>query len=204
MEELQSTELLEREILEDARKKALRILKAADDTIISNTADWEKKTSVTFSELEEKYDEYRELACEKVMARLPIDKLRIKIEKIEGLITDAKENWYKNLSRLEIVELLCAELLKRFSICNEISASAKKNVYYSALEQKEAQEILKKINVDCNIKEVPSTDHYPSITVEAENVRIIASIKSMLDFLLLEKREELVEALVGRDFMVEA
>ena len=54
MEELQSTEILEREILEDARKKAMRILKTADDTIRAKTAEWEKKTADAVAELEKK------------------------------------------------------------------------------------------------------------------------------------------------------
>jgi hypothetical protein len=43
MEELTSTEALDREILEDARKKAFKILKNADDSISSSKESWDKK-----------------------------------------------------------------------------------------------------------------------------------------------------------------
>jgi hypothetical protein len=44
MEELQSTEALDREILEDARKKAFKILKGADETLASSKTAWEKSS----------------------------------------------------------------------------------------------------------------------------------------------------------------
>ena len=43
MEELRSTEVLDREILEDARKKAQKILKTAEDAHAAQAQDWDKK-----------------------------------------------------------------------------------------------------------------------------------------------------------------
>jgi len=210
MEELQSTDILEREILEDARKKAMRILKTADDTIRAKTAEWEKKTAGTVAELEKKNNEQTELAAGKIMARLPVDKLRAKVEKIESLLQSAVETWYKSLSRQRILDLLSQELSKRLAICEEISASAKKKVYYSGLDRKEAEAVLKNVNGmtgndwSGSIAEIPSDNHYPSLTLETESVRVIASIRKIIDFYLQEKREELIEALVGRAFMESA
>jgi len=210
MEELQSTEILEREILEDARKKALRILKTADDTIRTKTAEWEKKTADTIVELEKKNSEQQELAAGKIMARLPVDKLRAKVERIENLLQSSVETWYKTLSRQKILDLLSQELSKRLAICEEISTSAKKKVCYSGLDRKEAETVLKNVKGlagnewQGNIAEIPCDHHYPSVTLETESVRVIASIRKIIDFLLQEKREELVEALVGRTFMESA
>jgi len=210
MEELQSTEILEREILEDARKKAMRILKTADDTIRVKTAEWEKKTASTIDGLEKKNSEQKELATGKIMARLPVDKLRAKVEKIESLLQSAVETWYKSLGRQKALDLLSKELSKRLTICEEISASAKKKVYYSGLDRKEAETVLKNVKGlasnewQGNIAEIPCDHNYPSVTLETENVRVIASIRKIIDFYLQEKREELVEALVGRAFMESA
>jgi len=207
MEELQSTEILEREILEDARKKAMRILKTADDTIRVKVAEWEKKTAEAIDELVKKNNEQNELSTEKIMARLPVDKLREKVQKIESLLQSAVESWYKDISRQRILDLLSGELSKRIAVCEEISASVKKNVCYSGLDRKEAETVLKNVKGlksnewSGSIAEISSADHYPSITLETENVRVIASIRKIIDFLLQEKREELVEALIGRTFM---
>ena len=204
MEELQSTEVLDREILEDARKKALRLLKTADDTIAAGTAEWDKKTSVNIKELEAKFDIQKKQDFERVMARLPIDKLRAKIEYIENLLLDAVETWYKSLKRERVLELITEELSKRIKLCEEIFSCKNKNVYYSALERSEAEAVLKtacrgKESV-CSIEPAFSAGDYPSIVFKSENISITASIQNIIDYYLLEKREELVTALVGSDF----
>ena len=214
MEELQSTEILDREILEDARKKAARILKTADETIHAQTAEWEKKTAESINELNKKFNEQKESEAEKVMARLPIDKLRAKVEKIESLLQSAVEDWYKSLSRARIIELLTGELAKRIALCDEFSpdkgskkSSAKAvqmRAIYCGLNQTEAETALKIAGGSCVIEEETSALHYPSIVLETEDVRIIASIQKMIDFYLQEKRAELVEALVGRGFVEES
>ena len=200
MEELLSTEVLDREILEDARKKAQRILKTAEDTMLANTAEWEKKKAESASELEKKYNEQRKLAAEKVMVRLPIDKQRAKIEKIENLLQDAVEFWYKSLNREQILKLLSKEISKRLIICEEFSAAKKKYMFYHGLNHKEAETVLKNIKENCIIEEKKSTSHYPLITLETDNVRITASIENVIDYLLHDKRDELITALLGHCF----
>jgi len=197
MEELQSTDILDREILEDARKKAQRILKTADETTLAKTKEWEKKTAESIAELEKKYGEQREAASEKVMARLPIDKQRVKVEKIENMLNSAVVSWYEGLDRGKILDLLSEELTKRLALCEEFSSSSKICAYISNLDKKEAQTVLKKAGVTCDIKEISTAGNFPSITLETGNIRIIASIQNMTDFLLQEKREELVKALIG-------
>jgi hypothetical protein len=203
MEELQSTEMLDREILEDARKKAARTLKGAEDTIRAQNADWEKRTSESIGELEKKYAVLREEARENIMARLPIDKRRAKVEKIENLLNSAVESWYDSLSRERIIEMMTGELVKRLALCEEFSNSSKKRAFFSGLGKEEAKTVLKNAGVDLNIEEIQAVHRFPSIILESERVKIIVSILKMVDFLLQEKRAELVEALVGRDFMEE-
>ena len=203
MEELQSTEILDREILEDARKKAVRTLKTADDSVRAQNADWEKRAAESIKELEKKYGELREEARENIMARLPIDKRRAKVEKIENLLNSAVESWYDSLSRARIIEMMTAELAKRLALCEEFSLSSKKRAFFSGLGKEEAKTVLKNAGVDLNIEEIQAVHRFPSIILESERVKIIVSILKMVDFLLQEKRAELVEALVGRDFMEE-
>jgi len=203
MEELQSTEILEREILEDARKKALRILKTAEETIKAKNAEWEKKTASLISELEEKYNEENKLTTEKLMARLPIDKLRSKVEKTESLLHSAMESWYQKLSREEILNLLRKELSDRLE-AGDFSGSSAKKAYYHSLDRKDAETLLKSAGEKIILEEEVSADHYPSITLETENVKITASIQNIIDYYLLEKREELVEAMTDGAFTEDA
>jgi hypothetical protein len=124
MEELQSTEVLDREILEDARRKAFRILKAADDTVKTDTLAWEKKTSQAVGDLKRRFQERCEKVSEEIMARLPLDKSRSESEKIEALVEKALDFWYAAQSRQRILELLEAELRRRLEDCPEFCSAA--------------------------------------------------------------------------------
>jgi vacuolar-type H+-ATPase subunit E/Vma4 len=207
MEELQSTDILDREILEDARKKALRILKTADDTARAKTAEWDKKTAQALDELAKKHVEHCRLASADIMARLPTDKRRAKAEKIENLLRGAVEAWYAGLSRAEVLGMLKSELEKRTAQVEEFSTAdsqrrvrASGKVRISGLSRSEAEAILQAVSGNRVIEEVPSVHGFPEIVLETGNVRVTSSIQKTVDYLLQERRAELIEALLGKDF----
>jgi len=199
MEELQSTELLDREILEDARKKAHRILKTAEDTIKAKSGEWEQKLSASLVELEEKYTEQGKHTADEIMARLPIDKRRTKAKKIEDLLRSAAETWYGSLSRGRVLDLLKKELEKRVATTEKFTADGGIHVQIHQIERTEAQAVLQAVlpNKSCVIEEIHSASAYPEIILETPQARIYASIGKIVDFLLGKKRAELVEALLG-------
>jgi vacuolar-type H+-ATPase subunit E/Vma4 len=210
MEELQSTDILSREILEDARKKASNILKTADETVKIHKAEWDKKTTESITELEKKFNNQRKIITGKIMAKLPIDKKRIKVQTVEKFLFSAIEVWYQSLNRDQVLSLLTGELVKRVKLNHEIiesSVSTERYVYYFGIERKDIESIINKLNSlisvfsSFSIKEVPAIQQYPSITLETENVRIIVSIQNIVDFLLQDKRTELIEALTGSSFL---
>jgi V/A-type H+/Na+-transporting ATPase subunit E len=203
MEELQSTEILDREILEDARKKVVRILKSAEETINAQNAEWEKKTISSIDELDRKYKEQREISAAKIMARLPIDKHRVKIEKIENLLFSAVETWFKSLSRQKTLDLLAEELEKRLALCEDFYKAAKVDASINGINRKEAESVFQKIKIKCVINEDTIANRYPLITLDNGETRIIAGIGNIVDFLLQEKRAELVEALIEPAFIME-
>lgn len=200
MEELQSTEILDREIMEDARKKAYRILKTAEVTIKTNAGIWEKKIGETLEELNTKYTEQRESAVSEIMARLPMDKRRAKAEKIENLLRSAVEAWYAGLSRDKILFILKQELEKRLVECEEFSNAGKPaRALIHELDRAEAEAILKAVlpGKTCLIEESSAVYPYPEIILDNGLVRICASIHKTVDFFLREKRAELIASLLG-------
>jgi hypothetical protein len=199
MEELQSTDILDREILEDARKKAYRILKTAEDTIKAKSADWGKKLESTLDELEKKYAQNSKSTADEIMAVLPIDKQRAKAKKIEELLHLAVENWYVRLSRKRVLGFLQTELSKRLASCGGFSAPGAISVQIHKIEKAEAEAVLKAVLPDksCTIETIQSTAAYPIIILENKEVRIYASIDKTVEFILGEKREELITALLG-------
>jgi len=199
MEELQSTDILDREILEDARKKAHRILKAADDTIKEKSADWEAKLKAALVELEEKYAKNSKSITEEIMAVMPIDKQRARAKKIEELINSAVENWYSRLDRKRVLGFLQKELSKRLAVCGEFTASGGIRAFIHKVEKAEAETILKAVlpGKTCAIEKTQSAAAYPQIILENDEIRIYASVGKAVDFILGEKREELISALLG-------
>jgi nitroimidazol reductase NimA-like FMN-containing flavoprotein (pyridoxamine 5'-phosphate oxidase superfamily) len=206
MEELQSTEALDREILEDARKKAHRILKTADDTIKTKSTEWEKTITVALGELEKKYAVQGKIAADEIMAFLPIDKQRIRTTKVEELLRSAVENWYNGLSRQRVLDLLHKELTSRLGFSETVTGHKSVTVegtiraLIHKIEQAEAQSVLKAVlpGKTCQIETIKSTAVYPEIILETPEMRIYASIGKTVEFFLGEKRAELVEALLGK------
>jgi hypothetical protein len=205
MEELQSTELLDREILEDARKKAHRILKTAEDTIKEKSAEWENTLNASLAELEEKYTRQGQLAANEIMARLPIDKRRTKAKQIETLLRSAAETWYGGLSQERVIDLLKKELAKRIAATEKFTADNGIRAQIHQIERAEAQAVLQAVlpGKTCTIEEIHSDSAYPEIILETPQARIYASIGKIVDFLLGEKRAELVEALLGKEVLLD-
>ena len=199
MEELQSTELLDQEILEDARKKAHRILKTAEDTIKAKLADREKNLNETISDLERKYAQQGKHTTDEIMAHLQIDKQRVKAKKIEEMLSASVKAWYAGLSRDRVLALLKGELARRVAAAGDLSGGAVKAQIHH-IERTEAEALLKQVlpGKSCAIEEGVSGSPYPGIVLETPEARIYASIGKTVDALLGEKRAELVEAMLGR------
>ena len=203
MEEIQSTEILDREILEDARKKASRILKNAEDTIKAKAADWEKKLNITLSELQKKYAQQTQNVTDEIMTHLPIDKRRIKVKKIEEMLHSAVKTWYTGLPRSQVLDLLTRELKKCLGECSKFSPDSRVNVRTYLLEQKEAESLTQAVLpahcgiASCTIEKIHPVSEYPGIILETSEVKISASIEKIVEYILSEQRAELAEALLG-------
>jgi hypothetical protein len=205
MEELRSTEILDREILEDARKKAYRILKTADDTVKAAGEVWEKKTKDAVADIGRRYEHREEQTRGEIMARLPLDKRRIRSEKVESFLQSAMNGYLVSLSRERLLSLLERELAKRFRECPELAGLRTEGlpVIYRGLTREEALEILQRV-VPQGVWALKQAEPgfrlpgiFPALVADAPAVRITASIDRMAQELLEDKRAELVAALLG-------
>jgi vacuolar-type H+-ATPase subunit E/Vma4 len=225
MEEIQSTEILDREILEDARRKAFRIIKAADDTVKANTLAWEKKTAQAVEDLRARFEERRKKSSDEIMARLPLDKRRAESEKIEALVRRALDAWYEAQSRERILKLLEAELRLRLEDCPEFYSAGRdiKAMFYK-LDREEGETLLagllppgswKTVDYRLGVEGAASASStgagaairasgvlsgkYPELVLDSPGVRISASINMLASSLLADHRAELTAALIGED-----
>jgi hypothetical protein len=202
MEELQSTETLDREILEDARKKAYRILKTADDAVKAGAAAWDKKTAEAIAELEAGYEARRRRSLAEIAARLPLDKRRIWSGYVEKLLDSSAAEWFAALGREQALALLGKELEKRLAECPEFAAAGKIRAAPRRLEKAEAEALVKKQLPRADLvfetpAPAPDGAAYPELVLDIPAVRITASINILVDSLLRGRRAELAGALLG-------
>ena len=201
MEELQSTEVLDREILEDARKKAWRILKTADDTIQAQTAEWEKEAASRLKDLYDKHVMRIEKAVSEIVSRLPMEKRRIRSQAVDKLLDAAVNTWYSGLTRGYIINLMKNELGMRLAEYNDFSGKPGK-LRYSGLSRGETEEIIHSQLPDLTFppEEIQSDGVFPELEIDNDTVRLCVSLKSAVDYFLLGKRAELITALAGPGF----
>ena len=202
MEELQSTDVLDREILEDARKKAKRILAAAEESIAAAARSWEAKTDRDIEALNRNYAGRIEKAREEIMARLPLDKRRAHSEKVEALLVAAMGEYLGALPREKLLALLEGELRRCAAglpdsdpgpleaICRALSREELAALLDAALPGKEWA-----FPEAAAFHQIPG--HLPAIIVNAPSARLTASVDALAATLMEDSRAELVSALLG-------
>jgi hypothetical protein len=204
MEELQSTEVLDKEILEDARKKAFRTLKSSEDAIKDACVAWEQKTQAAIRELQKKYAEKTKRDGDEIMARLVLDKNRLRSAKIESGLKNAAFSFLKSLNKDKQLELLEKELTMRLKELEDagdpITAKDEPEVYSRLLTKEETEKLLPKkqkwtvIEPSLTFK---NAGQFPAIVINTKKVKLTASLDDTIEALLQDKRGELTAALFG-------
>ena len=219
MEELRSTEVLDREILEDARKKAFRILSAADETLASGTKKWGKKKTKAVESIKKTYSDRLAMTEAEILARLPLDKRRLRSEIAEDYLQSAMHKFLLTLSREDLLGVLKTELLERIA---SISDMEKAELVFSGLSKPEASLVISDVlaalkknpshlsskdqNPDLNppvfdLHEDKHGHNFPFIVIKAEGIKITSSVETAAGALLKDKRAELASALLGKGIL---
>jgi hypothetical protein len=137
------------------------------------------------------------------MARLPLDKRRIRSEKMEELLNAAAAAWYGGLDRPQVMGILEKELARRLEDCPEFAADGPCRALLRHLEPEEAAALIGGALPGLAFSSEAAgegDDPYPGVTLVSSRVRITASIGMVIDSLLHDRREELLRALVGEAF----
>ncbi len=222
MEELQSTEVLDKEILEDARKKAFQTLKKADNEVKDATLSWGQKTQSALADLRKKFAEKTKKDGGDIMGRLTQDKRRARAVKIESLLKQAVHDYLSSLDRERQLALLEKEGIKRIAnvalegesvwaadeicISSRALSDAEMDAVLSVLFKESGSQstvrlsdnVLKKIKKEKGDVMFLSGGNFPALVINTAKVKITASIEDAAAFLLEDKRSELVSALLGQ------
>ncbi|MDR1507742.1 MAG: ATPase [Treponema sp.] len=201
MEELQSTEALDREILEDARKKAFKILKTAGENEAASKSAWDKKLAKALREAEDNYRRRGDNESREIMARLPLDRRRIRLEKIQGFLSAAMDAFLRSLDREKILSVLERELSGRLASCGEEGSCT---ILYRGLDPDELDRVVKKVlkREPLSKKQDPlyaTAGSLSAVALDFPGMRIVSSVDAAAGSLLLDSRAELAAALLGRD-----
>jgi hypothetical protein len=207
MEELQSTDVLDREILEDARRKAKRILAAAEETVAAGAKSWKKRLDRDTRDLEKNYAARVEKTRDELMARLPLDKRRAHSERVEALFVSAMQEYLGSLSREKLFALLEKEL-RRCAAGLPESDPGPLEAGCRSLSPEELKDLLDKalpgipwtFREGMEFHQLPGS--FPAIIVNSPAVRLTASVDALAASLMEDSREELVSALLGSEALL--
>ena len=215
MEELRTTEVLEKEILEDARKKAARLLRSADDSVAQQKRDWEKKLNDDLESIRKTYMNRMKKAVEDIFARQPLDKRRLRLKTHEEFLSAAIDDFLSGLDRKRLLSVLERELLLRLEAVADNAALKTAVVRYSGLSLSETRSILEKSQAgfDWQFRDGLASNELspddsssqnahgrlPLIVIDTEIFRLTASVAVAAAALLKDNREELAAALIGAE-----
>jgi len=197
MEEIKSGESLEREILEDAKKQAAKILSGVDREIARITKEYAKKLDEDVGAYETKIE--RDYQKAKMMAEvsLPIERNRLETRFREESLESATSRFFHGLSELEKEEYLSVFVAARISRMELDTVS----IQARGLSGESVDRISKTLGLRCSsIEHGDAGSLYErGIVVSGGKVRIRAYFSDLRDRLYDESRDELVRALCGAD-----
>lgn len=149
MNELRSTEILDKEIQADARKKAERILESAKVECENIKKSVSARVEKTKKEKIEKFEEKIALFEKDQKAAIPLEKERFLVSFIQEAINNSIDSFVMSLSEEEKIALV----LKNISKYENIIKSKKVNAYVYGFNIDLVKKILdKKIDVKSYIK----------------------------------------------------
>ncbi len=205
MEELRSTEILDREIHEDARRKAEKILKAAE----SDCKEIELKAAENF----EKTSKSKRLEYENALssykldsdASVPLEKQRRLISFVDSSVREALDSWFaaadtkKKLAALRLLLEKYSKVLtgKRFEI--SIRGFSQKDVSALACSVLGSRATLSMEDMDDT--EAGKLGVSEGFTISSEDGAVFCRVTcdEIKDELLQNWRQQLAEKLFGKD-----
>jgi vacuolar-type H+-ATPase subunit H len=201
MEELKSTEALNREILEDARKKALKILNDATESVNASKTAWEQKLEHAQETVRSGYAEKTEQLRKGIMARLPMDKRRIRSETIDRFLRTAMDDFLRSLDHSSLLRILEGELAFRAGDISQ-GLSGGGEIRYRLLSEAECKTLVSGVFPGLSLHYIEDPLHalggaFPALVIDFPHLRITVSVDRTAETLLQDKRAELTAALLG-------
>ena len=210
MQELRSTEILDKEILEDAQKKVQKILKNSESECRSIMSSVDDKVTKTVEEKEAALISKLESIKTNLNASLPLEKERFQVSFVENLIITRIQDYLKSLSQEKRIQLVL-EKIKTIKTDDYVDSLLKEKSFTAYVYgfdikkvEKALNDILGKRLLACQptdfgklILEDEILEINEGIILESQDkeVRFRMTLTEVVEELLNNNREELAETL---------
>jgi V/A-type H+/Na+-transporting ATPase subunit E len=204
MEVVKSGDALEKQVLEDARAKASRVLTEAERECASVREEWQRKTDADIRRLEAERDRRVEAVRSELAASLPLDFMRARLSYIQATLDAALKDFFAGLSAKDLAVII-GNLLRRIpSVFDDKDVV----VFASGITPTEARQVVEGTLPGVRVQGVKEMEQGPfeenrdvGIILETTDarVRFRGTMRELSAQLLEQNREELAEALLGRD-----
>lgn len=209
MEVLKTSEALESQILDDARGKANRILQEADREAEVIREEWRKKAEHEAKRLDAEGDGRIAAIRQELDASLPLDYMRARLSYIQETLGKALSEMFASLAPSDLARIIGGYL----GSIPPVFGTAPLVVSALGIPAADAKRIVEKSIRGAVVHEVKSPDGASGGTTAADGapdrglivetqdgrIRFRGTISELTSLLLEEHREELVEALLGKD-----
>ncbi|EPF32002.1 hypothetical protein HMPREF9194_00495 [Treponema maltophilum ATCC 51939] len=187
MEELRSTEILDKEILEDTRKKAERILANSENECKKILSDVHNRVEKIRAEKKVFYDDKVASFAKDREAALPLEKQRYRVSFEQKAVSSAIDDFLAKLPKAEKVRLI-GKLLERYApVLSGHNIRIQVSGFALADMQKAAEQMLKKSKIlECT-------------EMSADTLNVLAASSGRTDGMLIETEDKSIKcrAVIG-------
>jgi vacuolar-type H+-ATPase subunit E/Vma4 len=205
METVRTSEVLESQILEDARAKAKRIREAADKECASVSAEWERKDAEETRRLDAARESRIAALRGDLEASLPLDFMRSRLDFFQASVAGALEKLFLSLNAQELGRVIGRQVARASSAfinqrlvvwCSGVSEAEARAIITGSIPGAVVQEV-KKLAADSALE----TGKGLVVETADGSRRFRATMQELSALLLEDHREELVKSLFGKDVL---
>lgn len=198
MEEIRNAEALEKEIMDDARKRAEKVVRSRERSLAELRDSWERNREKALKEMETAHADQIAALALRNKAAVPLEQKRAFLAFAEQKLKEAVHGCFADMDTSRRDELLVAQLAGAATVIGD----AEVTVDCSGVSAEEAETIvsgaLPKAHVSAGVKASPSDAGAVSIFVATSDRRVVAGASTVRieKELLLRHRERLARALL--------
>lgn len=199
MEELRSTEILDKEIQLDARRKAERLLKKADDDCVHIAAEVESRIEKTRAEKRALYAKKIENYNKDADAAIPLEKQRERVLFIDTSVHSALDAYLGALDSEKRFQLLKTLVAQYKDVLSGADVTVSCNGMAVAEAKKLVESVLGKNSVtSCEVSDKAVGCEGLILETADKSIRCRATMNEIRDSMCRNYRFELQDALLGR------